>query len=520
MGDQLLYTYLMRKQTTGEVTFGIQDQTGIHLSKITYQDPQYQKILKNSIFKISPGGTGFIIKKFQKPIKIGDEYLIGIGLTAGHCVCDPTTFAANSSGFFIDIGKSNTRAIFLKSFMRRYSSPMISATSGQAFIYPGDLALLAIKGKRLKISQLEIANPDEIQVGIPVIIAGYPSIPKNIYNCCPSLKYSKANDLRELLYSAFHDFIALVYSEGNIVGKSVELIDVDCAGINGMSGSPIYYKNKFFGVYVGGPPISGQYQLFVINQHAREKQYDMVVQELLKLKSEIIDLYEDVAFFDSLVLFIKLAQFTRFSILKLNNDDGGEVPAEEFENTEISFRNAQFFNESVKKYSSFFQAFKEKLHFTGNNLLRPANFMSAFQYFNDRISHNVIEYESYCELRKQILMLVIAEAKKYGNSIENISQDKDFFVAKNMYSDMLMAYLEKREEELLDDFENKYTEACYDMIIKFKDTELLCFNTAISTSHPVFEEIKRDLKMLDSLNGENFSDTSEFLDRVKRLIEV
>ena len=49
---------------------------------------------------------------------------------------------------------------------------------------------------------------------------------------------------------AFHNFSHLVYTTGRIINCSQELIDVDCAGVNGMSGSPIMWENKLVGLYV------------------------------------------------------------------------------------------------------------------------------------------------------------------------------------------------------------------------------------------------------------------------------
>ena len=155
----------------------------------------------------------------------------------------------------------------------------------------------------------------KIKVRSDVLIAGFPSDPEKFEYCCPSLKRSPKDQLRSEINKAFHDFNTLVYSTGSILAKSEELLDIDCAGTNGMSGGPIMRKRKLIGVYVGGPPLPGQYQLFLINQLLENNQFSEAYSNLssLKLKLNTSYLYQDIGYFDlleQLILQISILDFS------------------------------------------------------------------------------------------------------------------------------------------------------------------------------------------------------------------
>ena len=255
-------------------------------------------IPKSLLIEFKTGGTGFIIEAFKNPIKIHKQFVVGLVLTAGHVVCDTTTFEPTSSEISCFLDKDPVEAIFIQSFMKTFSHPMTSGSNGNSFVYSGDLALLLlICDKKLKSFKLEIANQFEIKTGMPVIAVGFPKPPEDPLYCCPALCDSTAEEINREVNIAFNNFKSLVYSDGVIVALTENLIDIDCAGTNGMSGGPILRKlpdrNKLIGIYVGGPPLPGQYQLFLINQRLRLEEYSEVFSSLVNLENDISKYYKN-----------------------------------------------------------------------------------------------------------------------------------------------------------------------------------------------------------------------------------
>ena len=182
--------------------------------------------------------------------------------------------------------------------MKTFSLPMTSGSNGNNFVYSGDIALLLlICDKKLKPFKLEIASQFEIKTGIPVITAGFPRPPEDPLYCCPTLYHSTEEKIKREVNIAFNNFKSLVYSDGIIVAQTENLIAINCAGTNGMSGGPILRKfpdrNKLIGIYVGGPPLPGQHQLFLINQRLRLEEYSEVFSSLINLENDISGYYQN-----------------------------------------------------------------------------------------------------------------------------------------------------------------------------------------------------------------------------------
>lgn len=71
MSEYIVYPgHMKRKRTAGDVTFGDQSETGIHIKGVTYTDPQGKIIPKHLIVKLTEGGSGFIFKILKTPIKL------------------------------------------------------------------------------------------------------------------------------------------------------------------------------------------------------------------------------------------------------------------------------------------------------------------------------------------------------------------------------------------------------------------------------------------------------------------
>ena len=73
---------------------------------------------------------------------------------------DTSTFKPDSDMLECIIDDKRQHAFFLKSFMEDYRNPMISSTSGNYFVYSGDIALLLlVSNKKVKfVSFLRIVS--------------------------------------------------------------------------------------------------------------------------------------------------------------------------------------------------------------------------------------------------------------------------------------------------------------------------------------------------------------------------
>ena len=225
-----------RKQTVGDVAFGRMSSTGIQIDKITFLDKTNRIIPEKFMVKFNQGGSGFMLNKLKIPIQVNNEFIIGIIITAGHCVCDTSTFIPKEDSYECTINNKVHNAVFLKSFMDDFMKLMISASNQNYFIHSGDLALLLLKSpKIISLNSFPLASNEDVRIGSKVYLAGYPVRPENLLNCCPSLVNAIKEELSKAMDNTFHKFQNLIYSDGNIINKSDCLLDISCTGTNGMS---------------------------------------------------------------------------------------------------------------------------------------------------------------------------------------------------------------------------------------------------------------------------------------------
>lgn len=205
------------------------------------------------------------------------------------------------------------RAIILKTFMATYSNEMISKTNGNTFIYSGDLAILLLLSEEIKLSRFKISNPNEIMENSQVIVAGFPKKPENLLYCCPSLKFLQEEDIKNEIYKAFHNFDKMIYSEGFVINKNENIIEVNCAGTNGMSGDPIFWEKKVVGVYLGGPTLPFQRDLYIVIRLVLDGNLSEAFYRLKELKTQINEFYIETNYLDDFLdLIIKIGALDTF----------------------------------------------------------------------------------------------------------------------------------------------------------------------------------------------------------------
>ena len=208
-----------------------------------------------------------------------------------------------------------------------------------------------------------------------VKIIGYPSRPSNMLNCCPALRNASEDELEKEMNKAFHNFNSIVYSVGSIIDSSDSLLDINCASVNGMSGGPVINSNKIIGVYVGGPPLYGQYQLYLINQIVLSKDFAFAFNILLELKESLIScsIYYNIRFIDKLEGILYECVFIDIVI---SNSAVKYLNSRIWDNIKNTFVHSikdlwkQFFLEcALLQYGFLMDKHKTIFHFTGRNLL-------------------------------------------------------------------------------------------------------------------------------------------------------
>ena len=519
MYEAMMYpSHMTRKRTAGDVAFGTCDGSGIHLSKVTYRDSEFKVIPKALVVKFDRGGSGFVIKRFPHPIRIDKRFIIGIIITACHVVCDTSSLLPDYKFFQCSIDGAGFEALFFTSFMKEFNEPMYSFTSKHFFVYPGDAALLfLISKKKFKLNELKIAQPCEIKISDDIIIAGYPVKPENLSYCCPLLRKKKGAERDRIIREAFHNFEHLVYSSGNIVGKSDSLIDIYCASTNGMSGGPIIANNKIVGVYLGGPPLPGQYHLYYINQLVRARDFASAYTTLKATNAETLRFYKRNEFFSKLetILFscaalsIKLSGFSQY-----NN-----IP--EFLNDSISMKNTddsilkEFFEEYlIDVYDSFLLDRASEFHSMGSNLFgKERDFVIAYDYATRIIESSQLSKDRFRELQKNLAILVIGEYEinKKEDLPQRITQDIRLFDYLAEYEEHKKSFFLSDLEEEIESFDKIYSDAVYDMVIQYRKPKELRHNTAMSVNHPIFTRIAEKLEAIANIDMPKFTSSDALI---------
>ena len=529
MSEYLVYpSYMQKNKTAGDMTFGFKDSTGIHIDKVTCLDPKGKYIPKSLVLDFQRGGTCFVIKSFDKPIKIQGRYITGILITASHCVSDTSTFKPDSDMLECIIDDKRHHAFFLKSFMEDYRNPMISSTSGNYFVYSGDIALLLlVSNKKVKFHCLPFGSFHDIRITEEVKVIGYPSRPSNMLNCCPALCDASEDELEKEMNKVFHNFNSIVYSVGSIIDSSDSLLDINCASVNGMSGGPVITSNKIIGVYVGGPPLYGQYQLYLINQIVLSKDFASAFYGLLELRESLISysIYDDISFIDKLegILFECV-----FLDIVISNSAVKYLNSRIWDNIKNNFVHSikdlwkQFFLKSaLKKYRVLMDKHKTIFHFTGRNLFsRQNNFIEAYHHI-ERFNQ-IQQYPRLVltEVKSLIILLIIVEIKyiEEGEISRDILLDPSYEAQNVLLEGLSLEFFNKQLQKKIKDFNGEFVDATYAMIVSYNWPQQLKHNVAISVIHPIFERIQSFLDRSDSLLEEKYRSINQLVSDMRLLL--
>ena len=260
MEDMLLPIHMMGGAGFGDVLISIPDSTHGFVIKETSPSPAQGCVL-DATLEFSTGGTGFLIHLFHDLV-VENQYILGIALSTLHVVCTLDDFQPKDFPLCAYSERGEELNLWLiKHYGENLTEECWSPTSGNRYCLPGDVAVLLVtSASPVKLGYYNIAN--ECQVNDFCFISGYPKRTEDIFYCSP--QHSKSPSFKNLIKRAFNNFTGLVYSSGQVINKNNEVIEIDCSTTNGMSGSPIVHNEEIIGIYVGGPPIICQRELFQI----------------------------------------------------------------------------------------------------------------------------------------------------------------------------------------------------------------------------------------------------------------
>ena len=276
MEDMLMH--MMGGVGFGDVLISIPDLKHGFVIKETSSSPA-QGCVPDATLEFLTGGTGFMIHIFPD-LMVENYYVLGIALSALHVVCSLDDFQPKDFPFRAYSEKGEKLDLwFIKHYAETFTDECISPTFGNRYCLPGDVAVLLVTSlNRIKLGHYNIAN--ECQVNDFCFISGYPKRPDDIFYCSP--QHSSIPNFRNVIKRAFNNFEGLVYSSGRVNNRNNEVIEIDCSTTNGMSGSPIVRNEEIIGIYVGGPPIIGQRELFQIY---RKLNSELILDAFNQLKS-------------------------------------------------------------------------------------------------------------------------------------------------------------------------------------------------------------------------------------------
>jgi Trypsin-like peptidase domain len=259
MGD-MMYPYdIMSLGGFGDVIITQTTAEGILLVKNTTLRPS-QGSVPNTIIKFVGGGTGFLVSVCDS-IKTLKYKVLGLVITAAHVVCDYKKLDPKARYFKCKIQNNSCKAYLIKSYVKTYTDEIEAITLPNKYCLPGDIALLLLVSKNYwQVGYYKIDT--NVILSSECFISGFPRKPHNLDYCFPQSNDSSYTESKVM--EAFKRFKSLVYSEGKISNMNTNLIEIQCSTTSGMSGSPVISNGKIVGVYVGGPPLPGQRELYLI----------------------------------------------------------------------------------------------------------------------------------------------------------------------------------------------------------------------------------------------------------------
>lgn len=263
-------------------------------------------------------GTGFVFKVNQN----NDPY--ALVLTGAHVFFSFTLSLRNEPTQFVVKGEAYNVSIIAKflNWADKSKFPK-DPISGNRISIPEDWLICELRKVNMNYSNsliaLDLANNSFIPQNATVKIYGFPKPVKtvNYGYCAPT---SSIADV-PILNNCIHGGKKLVFSQGIILAKNIEIMSISCPTSNGMSGGPIIMEtnngSKVVGILHGGPCGTTHYKIMVtifetidgININALFKLLKKIEKQIKSIESSGAQIcYELYRFREEIVNCIKIIQ--------------------------------------------------------------------------------------------------------------------------------------------------------------------------------------------------------------------
>ena len=233
-------------------------------------------IWENFVCYLSVGGTGFVAAKCRGDWKFQYRQIAGLILTAAHCVIDILTDDFTREEVFATFNPERHSPVsfevvpLLSCTRLPRKDTHYSETTQANYAISNDIAVCLLLGNPDLLTEVNFIDADaRLSQNSTVLISGHPLRNQQDSYIYPSV-LRKA--LPRELSRHFFQYYCQINSCGKLKSASDSLIEVKCSGASGMSGSPMlinssstekgFHNYSIAGIYVGGPPIPGQFELY------------------------------------------------------------------------------------------------------------------------------------------------------------------------------------------------------------------------------------------------------------------
>ena len=287
--------------------------------KVTKLLTREYRFLSQSIGKVLPSGTCFIIAKPKTEIKLRNKKVVGLALTNYHISYNLENRSKHTLNY-VEFKIDNRAYYYQYQPMFELNSLLAdvqrSHTTGMEYCLPNDVSVILLIDKACQdaaeLEELEMYNEGDLMNIKNVLVSGFPV--QGDYNyILPGCEMIP--DYKNKIIDGFHGYISQVISECTIQITDSGLAELQVSSTSGMSGSPLLVKlggkYKYVGIYCGGPPIEGQRDLMTMLDYLNKGE-----NEKAKRQFELLP-FDDENLFFYCTEFIDLTRsFYKYMVLK------------------------------------------------------------------------------------------------------------------------------------------------------------------------------------------------------------
>ena len=273
-----------------------------------------RNIPEGFVCHLSAESTGFVAAKCRGDWKFQNSQVAGLILTAAHSVINLITGEfIEDNDIYASFHPDRTRpesfeVIPLYSFTQLLRKDIhYSKTTKANYPISNDIAVCLLIGNPNIISEVNFINTgEELKEKTEVLVSGHPKRHlKKSYIYPSALRKVVSKDLTK----HFFQYSCQINSHGKVKNASDSLLEITCSATSGMSGSPILVQTtdadqglnnySIAGIYVGGPPIPGQFELYELcKSYYQGRSVEQIRSEFSDISSQYVDLFVEDPFSD------------------------------------------------------------------------------------------------------------------------------------------------------------------------------------------------------------------------------